>query len=158
MAETSSLRFLALEKPLKWVSSGGRYWAQSLQYAMPRATQITILHALLQPTLWRPKQRLRFKKTSMFPAAGPFSGAMFHGGQFNITINTVNKSPGTYADGLISTERSYIRIKRILESSDDDGSPTLHRKTLPLTGFLKNIIRVIDFIMNKACLEFCRAT
>ena len=99
-----------------------------------------------------------FIKTSMFPAAGPFSGAMFHGGQFNITINTVNKSPGTYADGLISTERSYIRIKRILESSDDDGSPTLHRKTLPLTGFLKNIIRVIDFIMNKACLEFCRAT
>ena len=94
----------------------------------------------------------------MFPAAGPFSGAMFHGGQFNITINTVNKSSGTYADGLISTERSYKRIKRILESSDDDGSPTLHRKTLPLTGFFKNIIRVIDFIMNKACLEFCRAT
>ena len=84
----------------------------------------------------------------MFPAAGPFSGAMFHGGQFNITINTVNKSSGTYADGLISTERSYKRIKRILESSDDNESPPLQRKTL--TGFFKNIIRVIDFIMNKA--------
>ncbi|CAH3182397.1 unnamed protein product, partial [Porites lobata] len=34
-----------------------------------------------------------FMKSSSFPAAGPFSGAVFHGGQFNITINTVNKSP-----------------------------------------------------------------
>ena len=34
-----------------------------------------------------------FMKSSSFPAAGPFSGAVFHGGQFNITINTINKSP-----------------------------------------------------------------
>ena len=30
-------------------------------------------------------------KSSSLPAAGPFSGAVFHGGQFNITINSVNK-------------------------------------------------------------------
>ena len=40
-----------------------------------------------------------FIKTSMFPSASPFSGAVFHGGQFNITINAVNKSPGTCAGG-----------------------------------------------------------
>ena len=44
-----------------------------------------------------------FMKTSMFPAAGPFSGAVFYDGQVNITMITVNKSPGTCADGLIST-------------------------------------------------------
>ena len=47
-----------------------------------------------------------FIKTSMFPAAGPFSGSAFHGGQFNITINTVNKSPGTCADGSIATNEA----------------------------------------------------
>ena len=62
----------------------------------------TILHALLQPP--PTKAEASFIKTSMFPAADPFSGAIFHGGQFNITINTVNKSPGTCADGSISTE------------------------------------------------------
>ncbi|KAK2564356.1 hypothetical protein P5673_011781 [Acropora cervicornis] len=36
-----------------------------------------------------------FMKISSFPAAGPFSRAVFHGGKFNITINTVNKSPIT---------------------------------------------------------------
>ena len=66
-------------------------------------------------------------KKSMFPAADPFSGAIFHGGQFNITINTVNKSPGTCADGSISTEWSYEWIKRI-ESSNDDDSPPLQWK------------------------------
>ena len=40
-----------------------------------------------------------FIKTSMFPSACPFSGAVFHGGQFNITINAVNKSPDTCAGG-----------------------------------------------------------
>ena len=38
-------------------------------------------------------------KTSMFPAVGPYSGTVFQSGQFNITISTVNKSPGTGADG-----------------------------------------------------------
>ena len=41
----------------------------------------------------------QLEKTSMFPSASPFSGAVFHGGQFNITINAVNKSPGTCASG-----------------------------------------------------------
>ena len=61
----------------------------------------------------------------MFPTAGPFSGAVLHGGQFNIIINTVNKSTGTCADGSISTAQSHKRIKRINESLDDDDSPPL---------------------------------
>ena len=44
-----------------------------------------------------------FIKTSMFPVAGPFSGTVFYDGQVNKTIVTVNKSPGTCADDLIST-------------------------------------------------------
>ena len=35
------------------------------------------------------KAMVSFIKTSMFPATCPLSGAVFHGGQFNITINTV---------------------------------------------------------------------
>ena len=62
-----------------------------------------------------------FMKSSSLPAAGPFSGAVFHGRQFNITINTVNKSP-TSTDHSEST-RSFKRIKRVFESSDED-SPT----------------------------------
>ena len=82
-------------------------------------------------------------KASMFPAVGTFGGAIFHGGQFNITINTENKSPGTCADASVSTARSYNRIKRILESSGDDDSPLLHGKTVPLNGFF--ILEVTDF-------------
>ena len=63
-----------------------------------------------------------FMKRSSFPAAGPFSGAVFHGGQFNITINTVNKSP-TSTDHSTQSTRSFKRIKRVFESSDED-SPT----------------------------------
>ena len=61
-----------------------------------------------------------FMKSSSFPAAGPFSGAVFHGGQFNITINTVNKSP-TSTDHSTESTRSFKRIKRVFESSDEDG-------------------------------------
>ena len=63
-----------------------------------------------------------FMKSSSFPAAGPFSGAVFHGGQFIITINTVNKSP-TSTDHSTESTRSFKRIKRVFESSDED-SPT----------------------------------
>ena len=62
-----------------------------------------------------------FMKSSSFPAAGPFSGAVFHGGQFNITINTVNKSP-TSTDHSTESTRSFKRIKRVFESSDEDSS------------------------------------
>ena len=60
-----------------------------------------------------------FMKSSSFPAAGPFSGAVFHGGQFNITINTVNKSP-TPTDHSTHSTWSFKRIKRVFESSDED--------------------------------------
>ena len=63
-----------------------------------------------------------FMKSSSFPAAGPFSGVVFHGRQFNITINTVNKSP-TSTDHSTESIRSFKRIKRVFESSDED-SPT----------------------------------
>ena len=61
--------------------------------------------------------------TKSFPAAGPFSGAVFNGGQFNITINTLNKSPSTTDNSFFSSKRSFKRIKRILESDDDDSPP-----------------------------------
>ena len=90
----------------------------------------------------------------MFPADCPFSGAVFHGGQISITINTLKKSPGTCEDGSTSTERSYKRIKRILKSSDDE----INEKLYYHLAFLKNSIKVMEFIMNIACLKFCRAT
>ena len=58
-----------------------------------------------------------FMKNSSLPAAGPFSGAVFHGGPFNITINTVNKSP-TSTDHSTQSTRSFKRIKRVFESSN----------------------------------------
>ena len=63
-----------------------------------------------------------FMKNSSFPETGPFSGAVFHEGQFNITINTVNKSP-TSTDHSPESTRSFTRITRVFESSDED-SPT----------------------------------
>ena len=64
-----------------------------------------------------------FMKSSGFPAAGPFSGAVFHGGQFNITINIVNKSPTSTDQSTQSTRSSKRRIKRVFESSDEDSPP-----------------------------------
>ena len=107
-------------------------------------------------------------KTSMFPAAGPFRRTVFHGRLFKITINTVNKSPG---DGSISTERSFKRIKQILESSDDDDSPPLQWKTLPPLAFLKilvkwstsswiklvwNFAELLELIFTHLELRFCK--
>ena len=36
-----------------------------------------------------------FLNSSVIPASGAFSGAIFHGGHFNFTINTLNRSPNT---------------------------------------------------------------
>ena len=63
-----------------------------------------------------------YMKSSSFPATGPFSGAVFHGGQFNITLNTVNKSP-TSTDHSTHSPRGFRRTKRVFESSEED-SPT----------------------------------
>ena len=62
-----------------------------------------------------------FMKSSSFPAAGPFSEAVFHGGQFNITINTVNKSP-TFADHSTESTRIFKHIKRVFKLSDENSS------------------------------------
>ena len=51
-----------------------------------------------------------FMKSSSFPAAGPFSGAVFHGGQFNITINTVNKSPTSTEHSTHSTRSDKLNF------------------------------------------------
>mgnify|MGYP000692387901 CR=1 FL=1 len=56
-----------------------------------------------------------FMKSSSFPAVGPFSGAALHGGQFNIRINTVNKSP-TSTDHSTQSTRGFKRIQRMFES------------------------------------------
>lgn len=57
-------------------------------------------------------ETLSFTKTPAMPGTGPFSGAVFHGGHFNITINTVNQSPTS-----VSTARGFT-------SDDDDSPPT----------------------------------
>ena len=48
------------------------------------------------------------------PASGAFSGAVFHGGHFNITLNALNKSPNTSKCSVSTVARSYKRIKRVL--------------------------------------------
>ena len=67
-----------------------------------------------------------FTNSSVIAASGAFSGAVFHGGYFNITINTLNKSPNTSKCSVSTVARSYKRIKlikRVLDSSDEDSPP-----------------------------------
>ena len=66
-----------------------------------------------------------FTNSSVIPASGAFSGAVFHGGHFNITINTLNKSPNTSKCSVSTVARSYKRIKRVLDSSDDSSPPAV---------------------------------
>ena len=61
-----------------------------------------------------------FLNSSVIPASGAFSGAVFHGGHFNITINTLNRSPNTSKCSVSTVARSYKRIMRLLDSSDVD--------------------------------------
>ena len=56
-----------------------------------------------------------FTNSSVIPASGAFSGAVFHGGHFNITLNTLNKSPNTSKYSVSTVARSYKRIKRVLD-------------------------------------------
>ena len=58
------------------------------------------------------------------PGASVFSGAVFHGGHFNISINTVNQSPDAYSS---TRKHTFKRVKRILDSSYED-SPPLQQK------------------------------
>ena len=48
---------------------------------------------------------------------GLFSGAVIHGGHFNITVNTLNQSPKS------STTKRFKRVRRIFDSSDEDSPP-----------------------------------
>ena len=57
-----------------------------------------------------------------FPTVGPFSGAVFYGGHFKITINTLNKSPTSTYHSTQATH-SFKPIKRVFESSDEDCPP-----------------------------------
>ena len=49
--------------------------------------------------------------------------AVFHGGHFNFAINSLNKSPNTSKCSVSTVARSYKRIKRVLDSSDEDSPP-----------------------------------
>ena len=60
----------------------------------------------LRTKIYDTKTELNDNKSSSFPEAGPFSGAVFHGGQFNKAINTVNKSPIS-TDHSTQSTRSY---------------------------------------------------
>ena len=55
-------------------------------------------------------------KSSGLPV-GLFSGAVIHGGHFNITVNTLNQSPTS------STTKRLKRVRRVFDSDDD--SPPL---------------------------------
>ena len=52
--------------------------------------------------------------------ASVFSGAVFHGGHFNISINTVNQSPNANS---ATRKQTFKRVKRILDSLDEDSPP-----------------------------------
>ena len=66
-----------------------------------------------------------FTNSSVIPASGAFSGAVFHGGQFSITINTLNKSPNISKCSISTVARSYKRIKRVPDSYDEDSPPAV---------------------------------
>ena len=52
--------------------------------------------------------------------ASAFGGAVFHGGNFNISINSVNQSCNANSG---TRKHTFKRVKRILDSSDEDSSP-----------------------------------
>ena len=57
----------------------------------------------------------RFQSSSSpMPGASVFSGAVFHGGHFNISINRVNRSP----DYSATRKHTFKCVKRILVPSD----------------------------------------
>ena len=56
----------------------------------------------------------------LFPSLGVFSGAVFNGEHFNITINTLNRSPNTSKCSVSTVARSCKRIRRVLDSSDEN--------------------------------------
>ena len=66
-----------------------------------------------------------FTNSSVIPASGAFSAAVFHGGHFDITKKTLNKSPNTSKCSVSTVARSYKRIKRVLDSSDEDSPPAV---------------------------------
>ena len=61
---------------------------------------------------------------SGFVPTGPFCGATINGGEFHITINAC-KSPSKLSESSYSSKRSYKRIKRVFDSSDDDTPPNI---------------------------------
>ena len=65
-----------------------------------------------------------FTNSSVIPASGAFSGAVFHGGHFNITLNTLNKSPNTskYSVSTVNgaTNASSEFLTRLLYHSSDN--------------------------------------
>ena len=61
-----------------------------------------------------------FLNSSVIPASGAFTGAVFQGEHFNITINTLNTSPNNSKCSVSTVARSYKRIKRVPDSSDED--------------------------------------
>ena len=82
-----------------------------------------------------------FTNSSVITASGAFSGAVFHGGHFNITINTLNKSPNPSKCFVSTVARSYKRIKRVLDSYDEDSSPACC--TIPVTIFCQSFFLLI---------------
>ena len=54
--------------------------------------------------------------------ASVFSGAVFHGGHFKISTNTVNQSPNANS---ATRKHTFKRVKRILLDSSDEDSPPL---------------------------------
>ena len=64
----------------------------------------------------------RFQSSSSptVPGANVFSRAVFYGGHFNISINTVNQPPDAYS---LTRKHTFKRVKRILDSSHEDSPP-----------------------------------
>ena len=66
-----------------------------------------------------------FTNSSVIPSSDAFSGAVFHEWHFNITINTLNKSPNTSKCSVSTVVRNYRSIKRVLGSSHEHSPPAV---------------------------------
>ena len=101
------------------------------------------------------KAEASFIKTSMFRAAGPFSEAVFHGGQFNITTNTEEVTKYLYRwFCFCGTKLQTNQTKSRTVGWWRQHTTTIENFT---TNWLFSILQVIDFIMNKPALKFFRA-
>ena len=164
LKRTTEKKCLILSGNTASTSGGSRLWAKKGSSSILLAPRVPPLDPSLSTSIEKgPVSSSRswvateccessFMKSSSFPAAGQFSWAVFHGGQCNITINTVNKSP-TSTDHSTQSTRSFKRVKRVFESSDEDSPTQWQTKLYWLANFV-NFKRAAPYSIKKCLLSF----